>query len=112
MGKKNSVIKNIMVTLGCTAFAGLYVVGGGYAVSTLMGGEDGARPAWMDRVEIHVGENASQSASAGASMKYSGNNQRQNWNQRQKVSLRKMKQMKQTNQIQRTTRRRKGISSR
>ena len=78
MGKKNSVIKNIMVTLGCTAFAGLYVVGGGYAVSTLMGGEDGARPAWMDRVEIHVGENASQSASAGASMKYSGNNDRSN----------------------------------
>lgn len=78
MGKKNSVFKNIMVTLGCTAFAGVYVVGGGYAVSTLMGGQNGARPAWMDRVEIRVGENASQGTSSGASMKYSGNNDRSN----------------------------------
>lgn len=78
MGKKNSVLKNIMVTLGCTAFAGVYVVGGGYAVSTLLGGQNGARPAWMDRVEIRVGENASQGTSSGASMKYSGNNDRSN----------------------------------
>ena len=59
MGKKKATFKNIMVTLGCTAFAGVYVLGGGYVISTFMDGANGARPAWLERVEIHVDENAS-----------------------------------------------------
>lgn len=59
MGKKKSTFKNIMVTLGCTAFAGVYVLGGGYVVSTFLDGENSVRPAWLERVEIHVDDNAS-----------------------------------------------------
>lgn len=76
MGKKNSAFKNIMVTLGCTAFAGVYVLGGGYVVSAFMGGENGARPAWLERVEICVEENAPQSSASGTSVTHNGNNDR------------------------------------
>lgn len=62
MGKKSSVFKNIMVTLGCTAFAGVYALGGGYVITTFLSGEDGMRPAWLERVEIHVDERASDHA--------------------------------------------------
>lgn len=55
MGKK-SIWKNIMVTLGCAAFAGAYALGGGYVVGTFINGADGTRPAWLERVEIHVDE--------------------------------------------------------
>lgn len=54
MGKKNSTFKNIMITLGCAAFAGVYALGGGYVVSTVLDGGDSAIPAWLERVEIHV----------------------------------------------------------
>ena len=54
MGKKNSTFKNIMVTLGCTVFAGVYALGGGYAAYKLLG--DSTQPAWLDRVEIRVDE--------------------------------------------------------
>lgn len=76
MGKKNSAFKNIMVILGCTAFAGVYVLGGGYVVSAFMGGENGARPAWLERVEICVEENAPQSSASGTSVTHNGNNDR------------------------------------
>ncbi len=57
MGKKNSTFKNIMVTLGCTVFAGVYALGGGYAAYKLLGGDtDSTQPAWLDRVEIRVDE--------------------------------------------------------
>lgn len=59
MGKKKSTFKNVMITLGCTAFAGVYVLGGGYFVSNYVVGDNGAMPAWLERVEIHVRENAS-----------------------------------------------------
>lgn len=59
MGKKKSTFKNVMITLGCTAFAGVYVLGGGYLVSNYVVGDNGAMPAWLERVEIHVKENAS-----------------------------------------------------
>ncbi len=62
MGKKKSTFKNIMVTLGCTAFASLYVLGGGYVISTLLDGDGNSRPAWLERVEIHVDETAGSSA--------------------------------------------------
>ncbi len=64
MGKKNSTFKNIMVTVGCAAAAGVYAVGGGYVVNTLFDGAGSARPAWLDRVEIRVDERASDSAVA------------------------------------------------
>lgn len=63
MGKKKATFKNIMVTLGCTAFAGVYVLGGSYAVSTLLGSRSSARPAWLERVEIHVEDSAVAAAS-------------------------------------------------
>lgn len=59
MGKKRSTFKNIMVTLGCTAFAGAYALGGGYAATVFLGGGDGSKPEWLERVEINVNENAS-----------------------------------------------------
>lgn len=59
MGKKKSTFKNIMVTLGCTAFAGVYVIGGGYAAATILDGGSGTRPSWLERVEIHVDGGAS-----------------------------------------------------
>ena len=62
MGKKKSTFKNIMVTLGCTVFAGVYALGGGYAAYKLLGGTGNTQPAWLDRVEIHVDE---QNASGG-----------------------------------------------
>lgn len=62
MGKKKKTFKNIMATLGCTAFAGVYVLGGGYVINTFLNGEGNARPAWLDRVEIHVDETAGSSA--------------------------------------------------
>ncbi len=62
MGKKKSTFKNIMVTLGCTVFAGVYALGGGYAAYKLLGGTGTTQPAWLDRVEIHVDE---QNASGG-----------------------------------------------
>ncbi|MDE7416361.1 MAG: trypsin-like peptidase domain-containing protein [Lachnospiraceae bacterium] len=68
MGKKKSTFKNIMVTLGCTAFAGVYVLGGGYVISTFMDGANGTRPAWLERVEIHVDENASENIVADNSL--------------------------------------------
>ncbi len=64
MGKKNSTFKNIMVTVGCAAAAGVYAVGGGYVVNTIFDGAGSARPAWLDRVEIRVDERASDSAVA------------------------------------------------
>lgn len=55
MGKKNTIFKNIMVTLGCTAFAGAYALGASCLVSSIA--NDGiARPAWLDKVEICVDE--------------------------------------------------------
>lgn len=65
-GQKSSVFKNIMVTVGCTAFAGAYVLGGGYVVSMFMGGGNGARPAWLERVEVRVDESASQNPVSGS----------------------------------------------
>ncbi|MDE6362959.1 MAG: hypothetical protein K2L86_01635, partial [Lachnospiraceae bacterium] len=56
MGKKKSTFKNIMVTLGCTVFAGVYALGGGYAAYKLLGDTDNTQPAWLERVEIHVDE--------------------------------------------------------
>lgn len=63
MGKKNSTFKNVMVTLGCGAFAGTVVMGGGYIVSAYAGDVD-LRPAWLDKVEIRVNEQNAASASA------------------------------------------------
>lgn len=68
MGKKKSTFKNIVVTLGCAAFAGVYVLGGGYVISTFMDGANGARPAWLERVEIRVDENASENIIADSSV--------------------------------------------
>lgn len=50
MGKKNSTFKNVMVTLGCGAFAGVVVIGGGYIASSCIGDEN-TRPAWLDKVK-------------------------------------------------------------
>lgn len=62
MGRKNSTFKNIMVTLGCAAFAGTVVLGGGQIASAYLGGGN-IKPAWLDRVEIHVdAENRVESA--------------------------------------------------
>ena len=63
MGKKNSTFKNVMVTLGCGAFAGVVVMGGGYIASSCADGTD-LRPAWLDKVEIRVNEQNAASASA------------------------------------------------
>lgn len=63
MGKKNSTFKNVMVTLGCGAFAGTVVMGGGYIASAYAGDVD-LRPAWLDKVEIRVNEQNAASASA------------------------------------------------
>lgn len=63
MGKKNSTFKNVMVTLGCGAFAGTVVMGGGYIVSAYAGDVD-LRPAWLDKVEIRVNEQNAAFASA------------------------------------------------
>lgn len=59
MGKKKSTFKNIAVTLGCAAFASVYAFGGRYVVTTVLDGENGTKPAWLERVEIHVDERAS-----------------------------------------------------
>ena len=67
MGKKKSTFKNIMVTLGCTVFAGVYAVGGGYVVSSVLGSDGDTRPAWLDRVEIHVDESVSNNVFADSS---------------------------------------------
>lgn len=64
MGKKKTTFKNVMVTLGCAAFASAYVLGGGYVISNFVFGENSARPAWLERVEIRVEENASDNAMA------------------------------------------------
>ena len=57
--KKNSTFKNVMISLGCAAFAGIYGIGGFYLLTTMTGnGGNGALPAWMNRVEIHVNEDS------------------------------------------------------
>lgn len=53
MGKKNATIKNIAVVLGCTTFAGAYVLGASSLISDIVS-EGIVRPAWLDKVEIHV----------------------------------------------------------
>ncbi len=68
MGKRNSTFKNIMVTLGCTVFAGVYVLGGGYVVSSVLDHDGDASPAWLERVEIHVDESASNNVIADSSV--------------------------------------------
>ena len=65
MGKK-TIFKNIMVTLGCTAFASVYAIGGKYVVTSLLGGENGTKPAWLERVEIRVDDRASGNTVAGS----------------------------------------------
>lgn len=65
MGKK-TIFKNIMVTLGCTAFASVYAIGGKYVVISLLGGEDGTKPAWLERVEIRVDDRVSGNTVAGS----------------------------------------------
>lgn len=65
MGKK-TIFKNIMVTLGCTAFASVYAIGGKYVVTSLLGGEDGTKPAWLERVEIRVDDRVSGNTVAGS----------------------------------------------
>ena len=55
--KKKSTFKNVMISLGCAAFAGIYGIGGCYLLTTMTGNsENGTLPAWMDKVEIHVSE--------------------------------------------------------
>lgn len=68
MGKKKSTFKNIAVTVGCAAFAGVYVLGGGYVIHTFLDGENGNRPAWLERVEIRVDERASGNSAAEGSV--------------------------------------------
>ena len=63
MGKKNSTFKNVMVTLGCGAFAGVVVIGGGYIASSCIG-DGNTMPAWLDKVEIRVNEQNAVSASS------------------------------------------------
>lgn len=53
MGKKNTTIKNVVVVLGCTAFAGAYMLGVSSLVSDIAK-EGIAQPAWLEKVEIHV----------------------------------------------------------
>lgn len=53
MGKKDTTIKNIVVVLGCTAFAGAYAIGACSLINHFAD-ERSARPAWLDKVEIHV----------------------------------------------------------
>ena len=65
MGKK-TIFKNIMVTLGCTAFASVYAIGGKYVVTSLLGGENGTKPAWLERVEIRVDDRVSGNTVAGS----------------------------------------------
>lgn len=65
MGKK-TIFKNIVVTLGCTAFASVYAIGGKYVVTSLLGGEDGTKPAWLERVEIRVDDRVSGNTVAGS----------------------------------------------
>lgn len=63
--KKNSVFKNVMITLVCTVFAGIYGIGGCYLLTTLTdNGENSALPAWMEKVEIQVGETSEDKMSA------------------------------------------------
>ena len=53
MGKKNTTIKNIVVVLGCTAFAGVYALGASSLINNFTT-EKIAHPAWLDKVEIYV----------------------------------------------------------
>jgi serine protease Do len=53
MGKKNTTIKNIVVVLGCTAFAGVYALGASSLINNFTN-EKIAHPAWLDKVEIYV----------------------------------------------------------
>lgn len=53
MKKKNAAIKNIVVILGCTAFAGVYTLSASSLISDIAR-EGIAQPAWLDKVEIHV----------------------------------------------------------
>lgn len=76
MGKKKSTLKNIMVTLGCTACAGVVFIGGSCAAGSYLGLENSlvdtakksvARPAWLDKVEIRVNEQGASASLAGES---------------------------------------------
>lgn len=66
MGKKNSTFKNIMATIGCAAFAGAVVLGGGYAVDSYISNGN-VKPAWLDKVEIRVDDKNMASASVSGS---------------------------------------------
>lgn len=57
--KKHSAFKNIAAVLCCTVFAGAYGFGGYYLVNAVVnnGGAD-AVPAWLNKVEIRVNEQA------------------------------------------------------
>ncbi len=68
MKKKKSTFKNIMVTVGCAAFAGVYALGGGYVITTFLDGGSATRPAWLERVEIRVDERASENSIAESSV--------------------------------------------
>ena len=48
MGKKNTTIKNIVVVLGCTAFAGVYALGASSLINNFTN-EKIAHPAWLNK---------------------------------------------------------------
>lgn len=55
--KKNSAFKNVMISLGCALFAGVYVFGGCYIAGSFMdigNGEESTVRAGHDGEEIHV----------------------------------------------------------
>lgn len=62
--KKKSTFKNVMISLGCAAFAGVYGIGGCYLLTTMAAGDGahGTLPAWMNKVEIRVNEEPSAKA--------------------------------------------------
>lgn len=53
--KKHTAFKNVMISLGCAAFAGVYGLAGCYAVHTFAEHNGGrVLPVWFERVETYV----------------------------------------------------------
>lgn len=62
--KKHTAFKNVMISLGCAAFAGVYGVAGCYAVHAFVESDRGKiLPVWLERVETYVNGEAEQTDS-------------------------------------------------
>lgn len=62
--KKHTAFKNVMISLGCAAFAGVYGVAGCYAVHAFAENNGGKiLPVWLEKVETYVNGEAEQTDS-------------------------------------------------